>query len=126
MIRRPPRSTRTDTLFPYTTLFRSQDQMAEPERILELSHRVSEITQRKIQQINAITAQSRILALNALIEANRAGDAGRGFAVVANEVKKVSSEITDLSGQLATELAGSIDELTELGERMVEIGRAHV
>src|SRR3546814_18522659 len=29
MIRRPPRSTRTDTLFPYTTLFRSEDQQAE-------------------------------------------------------------------------------------------------
>src|SRR3546814_11576665 len=29
MVRRPPRSTRTDTLFPYTTLFRSQDVLAE-------------------------------------------------------------------------------------------------
>src|SRR3546814_4063455 len=32
MIRRPPRSTRTDTLFPYTTLFRSVDRLAEPRR----------------------------------------------------------------------------------------------
>src|SRR3546814_6256206 len=31
MIRRPPRSTRTDTLFPYTTLFRSEDPVEEPE-----------------------------------------------------------------------------------------------
>src|SRR3546814_12942418 len=31
MIRRPPRSTRTDTLFPYTTLFRSADQMVPPQ-----------------------------------------------------------------------------------------------
>src|SRR3546814_5771640 len=31
MIRRPPRSTRTDTLFPYTTLFRSQDRAAEAQ-----------------------------------------------------------------------------------------------
>src|SRR3546814_888857 len=31
MIRRPPRSTRTDTLFPYTTLFRSQSQQPRPE-----------------------------------------------------------------------------------------------
>src|SRR3546814_17333676 len=32
MIRRPPRSTRTDTLFPYTTLFRSEAEAAEPGR----------------------------------------------------------------------------------------------
>src|SRR3546814_949012 len=32
MIRRPPRSTRTDTLFPYTTLFRSQDHRDQPLR----------------------------------------------------------------------------------------------
>src|SRR3546814_6615600 len=32
MIRRPPRSTRTDTLFPYTTLFRSGDRLAQPMR----------------------------------------------------------------------------------------------
>src|SRR3546814_15040187 len=32
MIRRPPRSTRTDTLFPYTTLFRSDDTMMRPMR----------------------------------------------------------------------------------------------
>src|SRR3546814_12847235 len=33
MIRRPPRSTRTDTLFPYTTLFRSRRERAQPENI---------------------------------------------------------------------------------------------
>src|SRR3546814_3944738 len=36
MIRRPPRSTRTDTLFPYTTLFRSPGSGLPPERLLEL------------------------------------------------------------------------------------------
>src|SRR3546814_2734047 len=35
MIRRPPRSTRTDTLFPYTTLFRSEDAVAYAARILQ-------------------------------------------------------------------------------------------
>src|SRR3546814_16007537 len=37
MIRRPPRSTRTDTLFPYTTLFRSQD-LASLDDLLDLVH----------------------------------------------------------------------------------------
>src|SRR3546814_8744374 len=35
MIRRPPRSTRTDTLFPYTTLFRSRDRGDDADRLLE-------------------------------------------------------------------------------------------
>src|SRR3546814_17589238 len=40
MIRRPPRSTRTDTLFPYTTLFRSLQQIAHlTKRVLRLRHR---------------------------------------------------------------------------------------
>src|SRR3546814_6282949 len=38
MIRRPPRSTRTDTLFPYTTLFRSVDRLAEPRRHARSHH----------------------------------------------------------------------------------------
>src|SRR3546814_7314870 len=35
MVRRPPRSTRTDTLFPYTTLFRSEEALQTPEHRLE-------------------------------------------------------------------------------------------
>src|SRR3546814_6201778 len=38
MIRRPPRSTRTDTLFPYTTLFRSLDDAQVAQRVAELAH----------------------------------------------------------------------------------------
>src|SRR3546814_6852939 len=38
MIRRPPRSTRTDTLFPYTTLFRSEDAAAREGTVLEKRH----------------------------------------------------------------------------------------
>src|SRR3546814_1413984 len=41
MIRRPPRSTRTDTLFPYTTLFRSLDLLARHSRELELGKLVA-------------------------------------------------------------------------------------
>src|SRR5690349_10698338 len=93
--------------------------MAEPERIVELSRRAGKIAEEKIAAIGTITRETRILALNALIEAARAGDAGRGFAVVASEVKAVSARITDIAANLSTELAGSIAELTELGERMI-------
>src|SRR3546814_12298738 len=69
MIRRPPRSTRTDTLFPYTTLFRSI-----------------------ITTVNDIAERSSLLALNAAIEAAAAGEHGLSFAVVADEMKNLASQ----------------------------------
>src|SRR3546814_17439851 len=47
MIRRPPRSTRTDTLFPYTTLFRSEGGPADIQPILGKAHRHIEPTPRR-------------------------------------------------------------------------------
>ena len=93
--------------------------MAEPERILVLARSVSDIADKKISAINDITGRTRILALNAMIEASRAGEAGRGFAVVANEVKTVSGQVTQVATELSTELKGAIDQLSDLGQRMV-------
>ena len=52
------------------------------------------------KKIQDITKQSNLLALNALIEAGRAGEVGKGFGVVANEVKLLSGEIATLSNQM--------------------------
>lgn len=93
--------------------------MAAPERIVELAHSVKNIADDKIATIAHITRETKYLALNALIEAARAGDAGRGFAVVANEVKHVSERITTIAGDLTTELAGSLTELSALGDSMI-------
>lgn len=93
--------------------------MSEHERIVELSRNVGTIANRKLISINSITHEIRIPALNALIEASRAGSAGVGFAVVAKEVKSVSHRITDISQEMSKELALSISELNKVGMNMM-------
>jgi hypothetical protein len=93
--------------------------MSEHEKLMELSRNVGSIASRKLISINSITHEIRILALNALIEASRAGSAGVGFAVVAKEVKSVSHRITDISHEMGKELATSISDLNKVGMTMM-------
>jgi methyl-accepting chemotaxis protein len=56
--------------------------------------------------ITTIAGQTHLLALNASIEAARAGDAGRGFAVVATEVKELSKATADATDQVRSIVSG--------------------
>jgi methyl-accepting chemotaxis protein len=70
--------------------------------------------------ISTIAKQTHLLALNASIEAARAGDAGRGFAVVANEVKALSAE----TQQAISEITSKIDALRkDADESMAMLAR---
>jgi hypothetical protein len=93
--------------------------MAHPHHIIEASNRIGQIAEQKIGQILRINRATSYLALNALIEASRAGAAGDGFGVVARDVKQVSGQINQLSRELSSDLSAQIKHLTTLGDQVL-------
>jgi hypothetical protein len=90
-----------------------------PERIINLANEMSELACRSVADIQSVTGMTKVLSLNAMIEASRAGEFGKGFAIVAREVREVSDNIDQISSGLGTKLVARATELGRVGKGLV-------
>lgn len=88
--------------------------------ISNLTKKNVKMTDEIIQMIRKIASQTKLIGLNASIEAARTGESGRGFAVVAQEIKQLS-ERSNTSAKEVEEILGKVSEaITEINNQIQE------
>jgi len=111
------------------------DQSRQADSVQDITRYVSDLSSMltgAIDEIGDINANTRLLALNARIEAARAGDAGAAFSVVAGEVQSLSEKTSGVANELATKTKQSIGELSHIigtsvrGTRLSDIALTNI
>ena len=99
----------------FRTTYAIQELISQLARIFE-----------NISKVNSITDETKLLAINAAIEAARAGDAGKGFAVVSSEVKTLSNNTKNLNNLIADDIQRANQLVQQVNSAVGWIGTVDV
>lgn len=96
-------------------------QVKNAQTVVEEMESTSNMIAEVVNLINDIAEQTNLLALNATIEAARAGEAGKGFAVVASEVKALANQTANATDEIGTHIEAVQKASSQVGVTVLDI-----